>query len=324
VSKTWDELSAEILNLAAGENHREDVARLIAQLIPSYLQGPHVGRYFNFWEKHGFHVTPVHFYQPVPDTRALSDHLWALPSMMVGVEMNEAAQLRLLRDVFPRFRDEYNQLALTPTGRPHEFYLSNGAFEGTDALVLYCMMRHFKPKLMLEVGAGFSSRLAARAALRNGNTKLTCIEPYPDAVLRKGFLGLSSLITKRVQDVGLELFQTLGAGDILFIDSSHVVKCGGDVNYLILEVLPRLHPGVIVHLHDIFLPWEMPKSWIMEHHLFWTEQYLLQAFLTFNLEFEVLFANNYMGVKHRQEMRAAFPTSQWWGGGSFWIRRKLE
>lgn len=324
ISEMWQKLSAAILNFAAKEEHREKVARLLAQLIPAYLQEPLVRRYFHFWEEHGFHLTPVHFYQPLPDTRTLTDQLWAAPSAMVGVEMNEAAQLELLRNVFPRFQDEYNQLPMTPTEVPHEFHLRNGAFEGTDALVLYCLLRHFQPRLMLEVGSGFSSRLAARAALRNGNTNLICIEPYPDAVLKKGIPGLASLVPKQVQEVGLELFQTLGTGDILFIDSSHVVKCGGDVNYLILEVLPRLRPGVVVHLHDIFLPWEMPKAWIMEHHLFWTEQYLLQAFLTHNSEFEVLFANNYMGIKHQDEMRAVFPHSQWWGGASFWIRRKLQ
>jgi hypothetical protein len=100
------------------------------------------------------------------------------------------------------------------------------------------------------------------------------------------------------------------------------VKCGSDVNFLFLEILPRLKPGVIVHVHDIFLPNEFPKEWILKLHLFWTEQYLLRAFLIHNSEFEVLFANAFMGLRHYEEMQAAFPKSPWWGGGSFWIRRK--
>ena len=93
------------------------------------------------------------------------------------------------------------------------------------------------------------------------------------------------------------------------------------LNYLFLEVLPRLRPGVIVHVHDIFPPHEYRRDWVMEEFRFWNEQYLLQAFLVFNAGFEILFANNFMGLRHFAEMKAAFPHSPWWGGGSFWMRR---
>ena len=97
------------------------------------------------------------------------------------------------------------------------------------------------------------------------------------------------------------------------------------MNFLFLEVLPRLNPGVLVHVHDIFLPQDFPKDWMVKHRFFWTVQYLLQAFLTYNAEFEVLFANAFMGEKHKEEMRQTFPNSQpWWGGGSFWMRRRLK
>jgi hypothetical protein len=126
-----------------------------------------------------------------------------------------------------------------------------------------------------------------------------------------------------VQEVELELFQQLGAGDVLFIDSSHVVKTGGDVNYLYLEVLPRLRPGVVVHVHDIFLPGEYRKDWVTEEFRFWTEQYLLQAFLAFNSEFEVLLCNSYLGRYHRPALQNVFPKAPWWGGGSFWMQRRM-
>jgi hypothetical protein len=100
------------------------------------------------------------------------------------------------------------------------------------------------------------------------------------------------------------------------------VKIGGDVNYLFLEVLPRLHPGVIVHVHDIFLPFEYRRDWVMDEFRFWTEQYLLQGFLTFNSEFEVLLANYYLSHYHQEHLRAVFPDLPRWIGGSFWIRRK--
>jgi len=317
-----EKVSETVKDFTATEEGLEKMAQLLTRILPVYVQEPHAAKYFRLWEEHGFHLTPVHFYQPIPDTRALPDELWAKDSELVGVEMNEEVQLDLLCNVFPRFQAEYNDLPLNPTGQDYEFYLNNHHFEGTDALVLYCLVRHFRPNWILEVGSGFSSRLSAQAALRNGNTRLTCIEPYPHPILTKGFPGLTALIPKRVQEVGFDLFQELGAGDILFIDSSHVVKCGGDVNYLFLEVLPRLNPGVVVHVHDIFLPREFPKNWMIEKQWFWTEQYLLQAFLTHNSEFEVLFANTYMAFRHAREMRATFPRSPWWGGGSFWMRRK--
>ena len=100
------------------------------------------------------------------------------------------------------------------------------------------------------------------------------------------------------------------------------MKIGGDVNYLFLEVLPRLEAGVIVHIHDIFLPFEYRRDWVKEKFLFWTEQYLLQAFLTFNSEFEVLMANGYLGHRYMEDLKATFANSPWWSGGSFWMRRK--
>jgi hypothetical protein len=117
-------------------------------------------------------------------------------------------------------------------------------------------------------------------------------------------------------------FEHIQEGDVLFIDTSHVVRTGGDVNFLFLEVLPRLNPGVIVHVHDIFLPFEYPREWILEQKRFFSEQYLLHAFLLFNSSFEVLLANSFLAHHHNEAFRRTFPNSPWWGGGSFWVRRK--
>jgi len=185
----------------------------------------------------------------------------------------------------------------------------------------YCMVRHFRPRSIIEVGSGFSSLLLGQAAAKNKSSQLICIEPFPCEFLRNGFPGLQSLIDKKVQDIDLEFFSQLESGDILFIDSSHTVKIGGDVNYLFLEVLPRLKPGVIVHIHDIFLPFDYPRIWVLDEFRFWTEQYLLQAFLTFNSEFEVLLANSYLRHYHQSDLKTAFPSLTSWGGGSFWMRR---
>jgi hypothetical protein len=135
-----------LLDLARSPDKAEELARLLAEILPAYAAGPLAAKYFRLWEEHGFHLTPVHFYQPIPDTRALPDALWQKPSELVGVDMNEAGQLDLLRNVFPEFHAEYDAIPIDPTGAPHEFYLKNGAFEGTDALVLYRMVRETFPK----------------------------------------------------------------------------------------------------------------------------------------------------------------------------------
>ncbi len=279
-------------------------------------------RFFRLWEEQGVHITPVHFYQPIPDTRTLPETLWTEPSELAGLDMNEAAQLDLLRNCFPKFRDEYDQFPVSAPEGPEQFYFDNGRFGGTDALATYCMVRHFKPQTIIEIGSGYSSLISGAAAARNGSTALVCVELYPLEFLTKGFPGLHSLVQKKVEDVGLEFFSQLQSGDILFIDSSHTVKIGGDVNYLFLEVLPRLNPGVIIHVHDILFPFDYRRDWVMDELRFWTEQYLLQAFLAFNFEFEVLFANSYLGYRYMDDFKTTFPTSPWWGGGSFWMRRR--
>jgi hypothetical protein len=299
----------------------DEAAELLAQSMPPFASAPLYEKFFPLWEEHGFHLTPVHFYQPIPDTRTLATADWDKDSELVGIDMRDEAQLDLLRNAFPRFRSEFEAFPLERTDDPSELSLDNPLFSGTDALVLYCMVRHFKPKSMIEIGAGFSTRLSALAARRNQHTRLVSIEPYPDEGLKQGVPGLSELIERPVQDIEPALFEQLKRDDILFVDTSHVVRVGGDVNYLILEILPRLQSGVIVHFHDIFLPRDYPREWVLENYRFWTEQYLLHAFLSYNTAYEVLFANHYVGLKYGDLMRKCFPRSPWWGGLSFWMRR---
>jgi hypothetical protein len=297
-----------------------EVSQFIARVLPRCTRSKKFREIFSLWEQRGFHVTPVHFYAPIPDTQSLPETLWNRPSELVGIEMNESLQLDLLGNHFSKFRNEYSTLSTEPpSGEKRPFH-------GVDALVAYCMVRHFQSRLIIEVGSGFSSLVLAQAAAKNKNSTLICIDPFPGKLLRNAnsIPALQSLMEKKVQDIDVEFFSQLGSGDILFIDSSHTVKIGGDVNYLFLEVLPRLNPGVIVHLHDIFLPFEYQRDWVMDEFRFWTEQYLLQAFLAFNSEFEVLLANYYLSRYHEEHLRAAFPDLPRWIGGSFWMRRKAS
>jgi predicted O-methyltransferase YrrM len=313
------ELADEVMR---GNIGMTELSQFVAAVMPSCLHGGKFQEIFPVWQRHGFHVTPVHFYQPIPDTQNLPGTLWDRPSDLVGIDMNDSAQLDLLRNHFPEFRAEYEQFPTKPVGKESQFYLNNDLFDGADALVAYCMVRHFQPQRIIEVGSGFSSLILGEAAAKNSSSALICIEPFPRQFLREGFPGLRSLIEKKVEDMDLEFFSQLRCGDILFIDSSHTIRIGGDVNYLFLEVLPRLKPGVIVHIHDIFLPFDYRRDWVMEQFRFWTEQYLLQAFLMFNSEFDVLMANSYLSCYHQQELKATFPSLPSSGGGSFWMRRR--
>jgi len=287
---------------------------------------------FSFWQMLGFHITSIHFYEPIPDTRKLKDNLWQKHSQLIGININEKKQLELLSLFISKFKKEYKIFPKNGTHIqvPYQYYVNNGGFESVDGEILYCMIRYFKPKRIIEIGSGNSTYLSAQAILKNKeedkiDCELIAIEPYPNKILEKGFPGLSKLIKKEIQDVGLSIFDQLKKDDILFIDSSHVLKIGGDVQYEYLEILPRLNKNVIVHIHDIFLPVEYPKKWILKNNLFWTEQYLLQTFLTFNNTFEVLWAGSYMHIKNLELLKKAFnsynPKVTW--PGSFWIRKKV-
>lgn len=274
----------------------------------------------------GVHITPNHFYGPVPDTRELTDRLWERPSEAVGVDMRPQAQLDLLEKI-TAFRDEYDAFPAHSTGVAHEYHHVNGKFGPVDGGMYHGLLRHLKPRRILEVGSGYSTMLAAQALALNERetgeaTELTVIDPFPHAAVAAGFPGLTKTIPSRVQDVPLEEFTRLEAGDILFIDTSHVVRTGGDVQFEFLEVLPRLQKGVIVHIHDIYLPAEYPREWVLDGLTFWSEQYILQAFLAFNSAFEVTLGGQYLHLYHPEALRKTFGL---YDGdpmiGSFWITR---
>ncbi|KHD08597.1 hypothetical protein PN36_02720 [Candidatus Thiomargarita nelsonii] len=287
-----------------------------------------VWRLFPFFEKFGFHVLPVHYYSPIPDTRQLKKNidLLAKEHPLYGIDMREKEQLEILYNVLKPIENEYkkwggNSFGLTETEMP--------SFAPINALALYAFIRHFKPKKMIEVGSGMSTKISATAFNKNEQEghagQFIAIEPYPSKELQKGYDGLSRLDTRKVENVELEMFKELGSNDILFIDSSHTVKVLGDVNYLYLNVIPQLNPGVIIHIHDIFFPVEYLPHHFLKKGLkqFWQEQYLLHAFLMFNQEFEVLSSLSYLHCKFQNELKVLFPwyhVNRW--PSSFWMRRK--
>ena len=285
---------------------------------------------FSLFEKLGVHVLPVHYYSPIPDTRALKGKmpLFEKEDPMHGVDMNEDYQIHLLKNIVYPFEKEYmreggNNFGVDETRMP--------SFAPINALSLFAFIRHFKPARMIEVGSGMSTQISAAALALNkregSQAVFTAIEPYPSEKVRKGFDGLTALLIEKVEDVPEDLFKKLESNDILFIDSSHTVKIFGDVNYLFLTILPQLKPGVIIHVHDIFFPYNYPP-----HHFFtqnikqiWQEQYLLQAFLAFNNEFEITFCSSFLHARRKDALKTLFP---WYHENripsSIWIRRKTK
>lgn len=272
-----------------------------------------------------------HYYSPVPDNRALArdparSRVWPPePRATPDVDWREPAQVALFESFAERSAPEFPK---GPTGNPGDYHAANPMFSRLDAWVLQAMLRHFRPHRMIEVGCGWSSLVTARVNREhlNGELDFACVEPYPPEFLGDGIDGISRLIVSRVEELPVDSFLELREHDFLFIDSSHTVKTGGDVAFLFGEVVPRLSPGVIVHVHDIFLPWDYPQDWVFTGRA-WNEQYLIRAFMAFNSAFEILLGVGWMSQFRPDVLRAViedYPDKYADGGGSLWIRRASD
>jgi predicted O-methyltransferase YrrM len=207
--------------------------------------------------------------------------------------------------------------------------LNNSWFGAADGLFLHLMVRLARPRRAIEVGSGFSTlvMMDTNEQFFDGGIRLTFIEPNPERLLsrlRPGDEQRADIIEQPVQDADPSLFRQLGAGDILFIDSSHVAKVGSDVNYLLFSVLPQLAPGVLVHFHDVPYPFEYPEDWI-RYGFAWNEAYMLRAFLQYNSEFRVRLWNSYVARRHRDFLNTRMPLCagglDFGVGGSLWLER---
>ncbi|GAC1449037.1 MAG: class I SAM-dependent methyltransferase [Isosphaeraceae bacterium] len=267
-----------------------------------------------------------HFYSPVIDHAEIERdcaRIWPGEDVTetIGIDYGRQSHLKILSVDFPRFYGDYQYPRKELANSEPHFYEENGQFADLDSRILFVLLRALRPRKMIEIGSGFSSLVTAHVnrTYLGGQLDFTCIEPYPRQFLLDGVPGISRLIVSRVQDVPLETLTSLNPGDILFIDSSHVSKTGSDVNHLYFEVLPRLKPGVIIHVHDIFLPHDYPRQWLDEGRS-WNEQYLLQAMLMYTKSFDVLFGCRYAYFAMRPELtRACGGTAH--PGHSIWLVR---
>lgn len=276
-----------------------------ALLVPLAIATP----VFKIFMKFGSHNLPIcrkflkstgvfpirdHYYYPLFNDSRLTKSLRE-PRQLPGIDWKMEQQISLLNSL--TYANELIDLKLhDKSAGPLEFSFNNGNFESGDAEFLYQIIRHLKPKKIIEIGSGNSTKIAHKAVIRNyeetgARAVHTCIEPYEMPWLED--LGVDT-IRKLVEQCDIKMFEELGENDLLFIDSSHIIRPQGDVLVEFLEIIPRLRSGVVVHIHDIFSPRDYLDEWVVEKVLFWNEQYLLEALLGNTARYEVLAAINYL------------------------------
>ena len=264
----------------------------------------------------GYHIRPIHYYEPIPDFRAIKREQVNRRRDPIGIEFKLEQQLNLLCQLTFQYGEELQSLGCDSLN------FDNDYFGGLDAAVYYSLIRHLTPKRIIEIGSGHSTRIAHLALTRNQaeekQGRLTCIEPNPERLLGQELE--IELLQQNVEEIPRDYFTCLEGNDILFIDSTHTVKFGSDVCYEFLEILPSLAPGVWVHVHDIFFPNDYPAEWIVDRRLALNEQYLLEAFLSFNSAYSVQMANHWLSFDYPDAVTGLYPEASS-RASSFWMRR---
>ena len=269
------------------------------------------GRLQRLARRAGWHLAPVSeyqllkrtYYSPLSDLDALPAEIWDRRSAMAGIAFDTEAQIDWAETELAPFTTEF-EAPHDGTWGSGEYYYANKSFEWGDADVAYAMVRHLQPRRILELGSGFSTLVLDKAVERNGTGELVSNDPFPRGVVPERL----RVEQRGAESVPLSEFEALQPGDILFVDTTHTVKLGSEVNYIVLDALPALRPGVVVHFHDIYLPYEYPRGLVEFHDAYWAEQYLLQAFLAMNPGYEVLFANNAVAREQRERFKKLVPS----------------
>jgi Methyltransferase domain len=283
--------------------HREDISTLRARFKKLLVERNGVQRQlahilFRFFEYFGFHIVGDHFYEPIPNSKVIFSQYRDEPRLDLAIDYKFAnAELRLSA-LLERYGGDYTA-DVASTGFAEENYF----FRGLDSIALYCLVREMKPNLVIEVGQGQStlvllSALKHSLAERPQAPRLVTIDPYARLSNVPEIAGITiDVIRQPVQSVARDVFQLLGRGDLLFVDSSHVYKFGSDVEFQFESIYPDLNPGVVVHIHDIFSPYMYPKAWYLKKRRFWNEQYMFEQFLSGSRLFEILLPINYLARK---------------------------
>jgi Methyltransferase domain len=280
-------------------------------------------RFNRMADDQGFQLRSTHYYEPTYREADLPANT-AVDRPLPGIAWNDAGQLALIAQF-----DFADELRAFPEQKPSaaEFGYQGTQYGNGDAEIYYSMVRHKKPRRIIEIGSGDSTLIANLAVAANCRDDPTyqceqiCIEPYEMHWLEGTGV---TVIRKRVEDIDLTVFDTLEANDILFIDSSHIIRQWGDVLREFQEIIPRVAPGVVVHVHDIFSPRDYPENWLRAERRLWNEQYLLEAFLAFNNRFEIVCANNWLWRHHYEALAKACPMTitPKAGPSAFWFQAK--
>jgi len=285
---------------------------------------PYIGNLYDQVMKQG--AFPAgHYHSPIPNQDEILAYINSRTSPdldLPDVNLNKENQFTLLKD-YRRFYDELPFPEKQERGC--RYYYENGWFSYSDAIFLYSFLRKHQPKRIIEIGSGFSSAVMLDTIEQffSFRPEMTFVEPHPDrlkGLLRTHDAEQVEIIEKNVQEVSSELFSKLESGDLLFIDSSHVVKCGSDLHVLMFEILPRLPPGIYIHFHDVFYPFDYPPEWLREGR-YWNENYFLRAFLSYNHEWSILFFNAYVALAFNDFIGEHLPLCVRNPGGSLYIRR---
>jgi len=247
-----------------------------------------------------------HYYEPQFNHDRIKKNLYENRNLP-GIDFNLNQQLNNLSNLI--YKNELIELNLENKSPNYNFNIKNNFFENGDAEIYYHIIRHLKPKNILEVGSGHSTLIAMEAIDKNKNidkidTKITCVEPYENKWLNSLSI---KILRKRIEDLEESYYLTLEKNDIFFIDSSHVIKPQGDVLKIFFEILPRLKSGVIVHIHDIFTPKNYPEQWIINENKFWNEQYLVETIMMNSSKYEIYLMLNYLKNNAYDELKKICP-----------------
>ena len=295
--------------------------------------------YSNRYKDIGF--APGHYYSAIPSLTEIreNEHIIFDKDDIRDIDFNLPDQIALLQEMkmyynsIPyAFSEQDNQTSkdiLKSKNHTLRYVVKDAWYRYSDVIFLILIMKYFKPKRVIEVGSGHSSAvmLDTNDISFDSNINFTFIEPFPeerlDKMLNDNDRKNVTVIKNKIQNVELDIFKSLQANDILFIDTTHVSKVGSDVNHIIFKILPILKPGVLIHFHDIFYPFEMPKKWIFEKKWFWNEIYILRAFLMNNKDYKIMLFNSMLHKKYRQwfveEMPYCLIGSE--ETGSIWIKK---
>ena len=274
---------------------------------------------------------PGHYYSPIVDPTDVGEYWQRSASTEISGLRGISIDIEMMELFWQKSRNFLKSMRFSEDkGGATRYYYNNEMYHNGDALILAAMIDHYKPKRVIEIGSGMSSAAILDAAERSGlaDFSLTCIEP--DATRLRSLLRAQDharvrIIEGMVQHVPMEVFGDLQAGDILFIDSSHVVKTGSDVHHEIFNILPALSAGVIIHIHDIQFPFEYPKNWIFDARWSWNESYFVRAFLMHNDCYKIVFFTD-MFLKSRPELTVDIVDGDHWPvypfiGYSIWLEK---